>query len=184
MDGSQFDGFLRGLTSARSRRGAIVGLLGIALGLVGLTDTEAKHHKKKHKKRGGGGSPPASPPTSAPPAPPCVAEPAESTCVGHCDTTRVNNCGQAVTCACPTGESCLVNGSCALACTSTPECPPTCLCNGPSTEGQYHCLRFGGSCDALQTCTATGGPTGCPPGFHCQPCMAFDNLRCVQLCTS
>ncbi len=44
MDGSQFDRLLRGLTTASSRRGAVVGLFGGALGLLGLTETQAKHH--------------------------------------------------------------------------------------------------------------------------------------------
>jgi hypothetical protein len=61
MDGSQFDTLLRGLTIASSRRGAVVGLLGGTLGLLGLTESEAKHKKKHHKKKKGS-SPPASPP--------------------------------------------------------------------------------------------------------------------------
>jgi hypothetical protein len=88
MDGSQFDTLLRGLTTARSRRGAVVGLLGGTLGLFGLTETEAKHkHKKhkKHKKPPGSGSPPASPPVSPPPSPPASPPPgriatADATC--------------------------------------------------------------------------------------------------------
>jgi hypothetical protein len=52
MDGSQFDTLLRGLTTVRSRRGALLGLLGGAVGLLGLTEAKARHHKKKHKKPG------------------------------------------------------------------------------------------------------------------------------------
>src|SRR3954462_6727970 len=84
MDGSQFDGLLRSLTTARSRRGAMVGVLGGALGLLGLTESEAKH-KKKHRKKKGNGSPPSSPPTSPPPSPPASPPPgriatADATC--------------------------------------------------------------------------------------------------------
>src|SRR4051794_2315536 len=60
MDGSQFDTLLRGLTIAKSRRGALLGLLGGTLGLLGPRETEARHHHKKHKKKGG--SPSISPP--------------------------------------------------------------------------------------------------------------------------
>src|SRR3954447_4570388 len=113
MDGSQFDTLLRGLTRARSRRGAMVGVLGSALGLLGVTESQAKHHKKKHKKKHGG-SPPASPPTS-PPSPSCVPEPQTTTCGGNC-ATKANNCGQIVTCPCLGTQQCLSNGSCAITC--------------------------------------------------------------------
>src|SRR4051812_8808461 len=77
MDATQFDTLLRGLTSARPRRGAVVGLLGGALGLFVLSESEAKHHKKR-KKKPGGGSPPVPPPPS-PPSPPAGCTP---TCTG------------------------------------------------------------------------------------------------------
>src|SRR4051794_33582316 len=68
MDNERFDGWVRGLTTTRSRREAVVGLLGGGLGLLSLTESEAKHHKKKKKR--GGGSPPVSPPGSPPASPP------------------------------------------------------------------------------------------------------------------
>ena len=76
MDGSQFDTLLQGLTAARSRRGALVGLLGGAVGLFGLKESEAKHKKKhKHKKPPPPVSPPpVSPPPSPPPSPVALAD--------------------------------------------------------------------------------------------------------------
>jgi hypothetical protein len=43
MDGNQFEGLLRRLTTSRSRREAVVGLLGGALGFLGPTEAGAKH---------------------------------------------------------------------------------------------------------------------------------------------
>ena len=78
MDGSQFDTLLRGLSTARSRRGAVMGLLGGAVSLLGLTKSKAKHKKKHHHKKGKG-SPPASPPTAPPPPGPTAT--ADASCV-------------------------------------------------------------------------------------------------------
>jgi hypothetical protein len=78
MDGTRFDTLLRGLTATKSRRNAVVGLLGGTFGLFAMTESEAKrkkHKKKKHR----GGSPPASPPPSPPPGPTPFAD---ATCVG------------------------------------------------------------------------------------------------------
>src|SRR3954468_17065074 len=116
MDGSQFDTLLRGLTRARSRRGAMVGVLGSALGLLGVTESQAKHHKRKHKKKHGG-SPPASPPSLL-----CVPEPQTTTCGGNC-ATKANNCGQIVPCPCLGTQQCLSNGSCAITCQGPANCP-------------------------------------------------------------
>ena len=45
MDGTRFDSLTRILTDSRSRRGALASLLGGTLGLVGLTQTEARKKK-------------------------------------------------------------------------------------------------------------------------------------------
>ena len=58
MDTERFDSWVRALTGVRSRRGTLVGLLGGGLGLIGLTEAEAKKHKKHKKKKGGGAPPP------------------------------------------------------------------------------------------------------------------------------
>jgi hypothetical protein len=65
MDSAHFDALTRQLTGSRSRRGALLGVVGGALGLVGLAESQAKgggkggggkgkgkgHKKKKAKKR-------------------------------------------------------------------------------------------------------------------------------------
>src|SRR3954467_9022051 len=51
MDTERFDRWVRTLTAPRSRRGALTGLLGGGLSLLGVAGTTAKHHKKKHKKK-------------------------------------------------------------------------------------------------------------------------------------
>src|SRR4051794_16629334 len=50
MDPRRFDNLSRDLIMTRSRRDAMGVLLGSAFGLLGLTETTAKHrnHKKKH----------------------------------------------------------------------------------------------------------------------------------------
>jgi hypothetical protein len=62
MDGTRFEAWLRGLTTACSRRSALIGLLGGAFGVVRFAETEAKRGKKKRKKKRGGTVPPPPPP--------------------------------------------------------------------------------------------------------------------------
>jgi len=50
MDTDRFESWMRTLTTARTRRGTLMGLLG-GLGLAGVPVVEAKHRKKKHKKQ-------------------------------------------------------------------------------------------------------------------------------------
>ncbi len=51
MDNDRFDALIRRLADTRSRRGALVGLAGGALGLLGLTEASAKNHRRhKHKR--------------------------------------------------------------------------------------------------------------------------------------
>jgi hypothetical protein len=50
MDAKEFDTLARSLTNPRSRRGALAAVVGGALGLVGLAETEAKKKKKKKPK--------------------------------------------------------------------------------------------------------------------------------------
>ncbi len=99
MDGSQFDSLLRRLSATRSRRGALIGLLTGSLGLLGLTETEAKHRKKKHKKKGGGSLP--------------------VSCIGQPDFT---NCGGGGQCS---GGVCAAPPNCGVApdgCASALDC--------------------------------------------------------------
>ena len=48
----RFDSWVRGLTTARSRRSALVGLIGGGLGLLSFGESEAKKHKMKKGKEG------------------------------------------------------------------------------------------------------------------------------------
>src|SRR3954469_11195200 len=176
MDGKQFDGLLRGLTSARSRRGAVVRLLGGAVGLLGLTATEAKHHKKKHHKKKHGGSPPASPPASPPPLPVCT--PAcqgktcgEDGCGGSCGTCGAVPCVTGA-CSCagkPDSTDCGGGRTC-----SGELCAvlPTCQAANSDCETNAQCCS--GMCDA--------NFQGCEPGGLGKPCTsAFDcvSFHCV-----
>src|SRR5262249_23183307 len=101
MDGAQFDTFLKGLTVARSRRGAVVGLVGALAGLIDLGASRAKHKKKKKKKAG---SPPVSPPS--PPAGCPESCPVCQQCVdGQTCTPRPNGivCGNNECTSCQSG---------------------------------------------------------------------------------
>src|SRR5688572_13477137 len=62
MDGGCFDRLARSLTNARSRRGALVALLGGVLGRRGIAEADAKKGKKPHGGRGTGGGKKTRPP--------------------------------------------------------------------------------------------------------------------------
>jgi hypothetical protein len=134
MDGSQFDTLLRGLTTARSRRGMVLGLLGAVAGLPGLTETEAKHHKKHHKKKHRA-APPPSPPTGSPGSPPSSPNP------------------------CPHGTApnwCAITQTCLSACTDGRQFDPTgCSCQCASSHGC--CICLGGSNPFCGTTVASDG---------------------------
>src|SRR5215217_4793335 len=127
MDGSTFDTIIRSLTLAGSRRHAIVGLLGSALGLLGSRGEEAeakkgkgKHKKKKKKGRAG--------------------------CTPICERKVCGSDGCGGSCGeCRTGEAC-ASGRCV--------CVPTCtnrVCGSDGCDGSC------GSCTvAGQFCTDAG----------------------------
>ncbi len=133
MDGYQFDGLLRQINQARSRRGAVLGILGGAVGLLGLTEAEAKHKKKKKKK---GSSPPPPPgarcPASCPPCQQCVD--------GQSCTPRADG----IACGDNDCKTCL-SGACVNK-------PDETVCN----SGIGHCGR--GICNAPVSCTPWGNP--------------------------
>src|SRR5262245_54956284 len=79
MDGRAFEVLLQRLTTVRSRRGAVVGLLGGGLGLLGIAESEAKKHKKHKKKKRRAAAPPPPAPASPPPGPTPYAD---ATCGG------------------------------------------------------------------------------------------------------
>ena len=200
MDADRFDFLIRTLTSSASRRRALAGVAGIALGLLGRDGTAAKKKKpcpscKKRKKGkcksqpngtacGGGscqsGSCVAS---SVASGPACVPESPTTICAGAaCGTSRYNNCGQVVACTCPSGQNCLVNGSCAIPCGGGEACPFSAGCGGctsQNTEGQQHCIESV-LCTEQKACTSTRGTSGCPRGTQCQFCST--DWRCVPLC--
>jgi hypothetical protein len=82
VDGMHFDRLLRGLTTARSRRSALLSLFGGGIGLLGIEATSARHHKKHKKKHHGRGSPPVSPPPVSPPPSPPVPPSPPAFCAG------------------------------------------------------------------------------------------------------
>jgi hypothetical protein len=175
MDGSQFDTLLRGLTSARSRRGALVGLLGGALGLFGLTQSEAKHKHKKHKKKGK-----VSPPPS--PLPTC------SDGIKNGSETGVD-CGGPDCPRCPTGQGCASRSDCASAVCTAGTC-------GTCTPGEFctatqECFCVGPNAGVASPVCVTGGagPTqggceACPAGTICADFGNPGEVICSTPCTA
>ena len=156
MEHERFDSWVRTLTTARTRRRALLGLVGGGVGLFSLTETEAKHHQKhKKKKGGGGGSPPVSPPPVSPPPPPFI-----------CPSQRV--CG--ATC-CPEGQVCGSNG----ACVDPSCCSGSASCGGRTTEGTSCCVvpsqarcccpsSPGADDGFVECCTGAACNASCPNG--------------------
>src|SRR3954471_5755763 len=129
MDTERFDRWVRTLTAPRSRRGALTGLLGGGLSLLGVAGATAKHHKKKHKRKQGRDTSPPPPPLS--PGPGCP------TCTGKVcgDDGCGGSCG-----ACGACTSC-VGGAC------IPDADHTPCATGPCIGGT--CTACGGT---LQSC--------------------------------
>jgi len=105
----------------------------------------------------------------------CVPDAPAATCGGRCGTWT-NNCGQPVVCsACPAGQHCIGNGSCAVVCDDHADCSGACGgCSHPDTEGARHCVSNATNI----SCSSTAD---CPPGFHCQDLGAMTKI-CIQLC--
>jgi hypothetical protein len=198
MDGSRFDKLTRSLSTAGSRRCALSavlgGGLGIALAASVVDEAAAKKKCPPCKKRKNGKCKKKKPNGTACPGGTCqsgsccVADPQATTCAEvACGTATTNNCGQAVSCPCPSGQSCLVNGSCALPCDESSPCPSACVAGCPAAawknaEGVRHCYMYlaGTPCATLRTCTST---SQCPRGTHCAGCSSPTDLRCLRLCT-
>ncbi len=108
-------------------------------------------------------------------APQCTPESTAVTCAGRCGP-RLNNCDQAVTCACPGGQTCLSNGSCGRVCTAG-SCPGTCAgCSKPTTDGPNVCLA-NGTCAGKPPCESSGD---CDFGQAC--ILACEVKACYPLC--
>jgi hypothetical protein len=192
MDGSRFDALARSLTTARSRRRALTGLVGGTLSLLGVAEIAGRHKKKKKRHSS---SPPPSPPP--PPSPTCTPNCAgkvcgDDGCGGSCGVacTGGNTChnGTCVcfpgTTACPANQVCLSNGTCATVCQTDGNCNADCTCNGfPSAEGPRYCTADTTCGDVPQVCTTAND---CPRGQACQGTncdgIPSDVKRCVPLC--
>jgi hypothetical protein len=183
MDHDRFDALARDV--AGTSRRAVFGVL--AAGVANIAGSrfvpEMGARKRRKKKRKGGCTPNCADRTcgtdgcggtcgTCPADEPCVGgrccrpESRGATCAGRCGTRR-NTCGQPVACAaCPTGQVCLGNGSCAIACTNNNDCDG---CGGgacadlPNVEGERHCVND--QVQPVTTCTATAD---CPPGSTCK----------------
>lgn len=145
MDGHQFDDLLR--TLARSRRAAIVTLVGAAAGVVGLPDTAAGKKRKKKKKKCRG-----CPACTSCVKGKCVAVPNFTPCGGACQECQGGQC---------------VNKANGTTCGGTNQC-----LNGVCNP-QPNCISFNvGGCDgALQEC-CSGVCDGnvCTKGIAGRPC--------------
>jgi hypothetical protein len=160
MDANCFDTLARSLTTTRSRRGALVTLLGGALGLLGLSDTAAKKGKRngKGKKKNKGGNPTGKPPPGDPSASPppwneCAALFEGAVCDGSaCKACRSGACvvdASRERAACG-NDGCLICVS--GVCSTNPKNDIPC----GVAEGR--CYR--GECNAKPTCQ--GGALMCP----------------------
>lgn len=207
MDPTRFDTLTRSLTARGSRRRALAGALAGGLGAFGIATTEAKKKKKdcppcKKRKKGkckgtlpdgtgctGGTCQGGSCVAAGEPAP-CIPQDPVALCADGCGT-RTDNCGRPVVCAtCPTGQKCLLNGSCATPCLDNSDCPGEgppggCGCGTATTEAfARHCVLRITSCDDIpQSCTSTAE---CPQGQQCNyvACGPDSSIvgRCARLC--
>ena len=202
MDRSAVDRLTKTLAEPHARRGLSRLLGGLAVGgplaLLGTTESAARKKRcppcKTRKKGGCKGKRPdgtacAGGTCQGGACVKCVPEPVTETCAGApCGPSRTNTCGQVVVCPCPSGLTCLPNGTCARPCVnagSCAGCAPNSQCLGfPTVEGQNLCLAPNQICSTLQVCNpANPTTTGCAPGYACipVPCGSFGS---VPLCVA
>src|SRR5215213_10642093 len=217
MNSNRFDAITRFLTERPSRRGLMRALTGGGLTALvgwppGVTDVAAKSKggkKGKKKKKSSAGA------TCTPTCGRkqcgddgcggscgscaagqfctsgtcCTPESPAVTCAGRCGTaTSVKTCRQPVACSCPSGQECLSNDSCAIACQVENDCPAFCSCVFPSVDGPHHCAEpISSRTFVPQVCASTAE---CPVGQHCLvtscgpgPLGSPEN-RCVPVCNS
>lgn len=201
MDGPRFDGLTRTLADPRSRRGAVVALLGGTLSLLGRAETAAKKKKGKKKKKNNGTIPvpppvpPGSPPAS-PPLPPvscvpdcsggrnCGSDGCTATC-GSCTPPQSCGgggtpgvCGSSSACtatSCPGGRACQANGTCAC----PPDKPVSGVCGNAPDQCRECCTS--GNCQGNQFCNHDlGSICVCPAGLHfcggiCRSCCKTED---------
>ena len=87
---------------------------------------------------------------------------------------------------CPAGQLRLSNGTCALACTSSSECPTVCNCLGANEEVQDLCSVPFTNADCPQVPQVCESTADCPRGQHCIETLCgqggLAENRCLQLC--
>jgi hypothetical protein len=89
----------------------------------------------------------------------------------RCTRKRRKQCRRA-------GKTCLSNGSCAIVCTTSQDCPATdCLggCANPNPDGAQYCIAS--SVDPVVLCGTTDA---CPQGSYCQNSGGI--ALCMELC--
>ena len=127
MDGNRFDEVMRSLRGTSPRRGAVALLMGGALGLAGLAESEAKGKKKGKKKGKGKGKPKRS---------------------DFCEGVA-NSCGL----KCDVGANCCSSFDCSacrgLVCSGDQATPGKCVCD----EGQEY---MNGRCGTQPQCYPAG----------------------------
>jgi hypothetical protein len=200
MDQHHFTALTRSVRSVPSRRDVLRGLAaaGLGFGALRLPDAVAAKNKKKGKKKnkkktqqqctpnctertcgndGCGGSCGACGANQVCRGGACCTpDPISATCAARCGTWT-NNCGQPVACAtCAAGQRCLSNGSCAIVCIKSADCPVGCGCSAASVEGAQHCVVV--APPSSVQCTST---LDCPPGAQCQDIGAATK-ECVAVC--
>jgi hypothetical protein len=189
VDDARFDALTRVLSSRRVAVGGIVGGVAALFGLAVPDEAIAHnpipacrrikdaarrraclhraraHNRKQHS---------------------CKPRPAAAFCGGRCGGTAINNCGKRVACpVCPTGKTCLSNGSCAQICPGpfAPGCPAGCEC---AADRENNTICFSGpvaSCEAIPQICDNSAP--CPPGSRCvfTECPSDPGpYRCYPLC--
>jgi hypothetical protein len=163
MDAETFDTLARSLRTNRSRRSTLVPLLGGALGLLTLAETDAKKKGKKHKKKHKTGGDQ----TADPSPPPFVCPPQRVCGPGCCPEGQV--CGSTGACvdpSCCSGDAtCGPHTSVGRLCCIAPRVARCCCDTTPGAgNGYVHCC-MGAECDV--SCPGgngdgTGGMTvGC-----------------------
>jgi hypothetical protein len=189
MDSARFDRLTRSLTDAHSRRGALVGLLGGALGLLGARSRDADAHNpikkckkfddkqkkkacirkaKKHNAQHAA--------AALPPAPTC------SDGIKNGSETGVD-CGGSCK-RCPNGQGCASRNDCESAlcsggtCQACTENPENC---GDANGAPCFCSGEAGVCNNGVTSGAFPNCESCLPDLICQPgeTKTFCAERCV-----
>jgi hypothetical protein len=163
MDEQRFDALTRSLTRAHARRGALVAVLGGALGLLGLAETTAKHKKRKKKHK-----------TTSPPPP--------STCIPSCAGKVCGSDGCGGTCGIPcTGGKTCQDGLCVCP-GGTRFCPTPELCQ--SCCANADCAAGAPTCESGTCCTAQGDPcttsAPCCGASQCRAIPGGGDRCCVE----